>query len=232
MIDICLAGGTEACIMLMTVAGFALLRSLSRNPEPTRASRPFDRDRDGFVLAEGAVTLVLEEAERAMARGAHIYAEVAGYGNCSDGYHITAPDPDGMGAAQAMQMCLDFAGEPPDGVDYINAHGTSTPLNDLSETRAIKKVFGDRAYRTPVSSTKSMTGHLLGAAGALEAAVTVLAIRDRMIPPTINYETPDDECDLDYVPNRARPADVRLALSNSFAFGGHNAVLAFRRFDW
>jgi 3-oxoacyl-[acyl-carrier-protein] synthase II len=230
--DVCIAGGTEASILELTVAGFAQMQALSRrNDDPERASRPFDRDRDGFVLAEGAGAIVLEEAERAVARGARIYAELAGYGASADAYHITAPEPEGLGAIQAMQACLEDAGEPPDAVDYINAHGTSTQLNDASETRAIKKALGDHARRVAVSSTKSMTGHMLGAAGAIEGAVSALVVHDGVIPPTINYEHQDDDCDLDYVPNEARRADVRLALSNSFGFGGQNATLAFRRWE-
>jgi 3-oxoacyl-[acyl-carrier-protein] synthase II len=230
--DVCIAGGTEACILELTVAGFAQMQALSRrNDDPERASRPFDRDRDGFVLAEGAGAIVLEEAERAVARGARIYAELAGYGASADAYHITAPEPEGLGAIQAMQACLEDAGEPPDAVDYINAHGTSTQLNDASETRAIKKALGDHARRVAISSTKSMTGHMLGAAGAVEGAVSALVVHDGVIPPTINYEHQDEDCDLDYVPNEARRADVRLALSNSFGFGGQNATLAFRRWE-
>ncbi|HZA27459.1 MAG TPA: beta-ketoacyl-ACP synthase II [Actinomycetota bacterium] len=227
--DVCLAGGTEAVITPLSMAGFAQMQALSRHPDGARASRPFDAERDGFVLAEGACILVLEEAERAEARGARIYAELAGYGASADAYHITAPEPQGSGAVLAIEATLADAGEPPEAVDYINAHGTSTPLNDASETRALKKVFGDHAYKVPISSTKSMTGHMLGAAGAVEAAVAALAIKEGVVPPTINYETPDPECDLDYVPNESRKADVRLALSNSFGFGGQNAVLAMRR---
>lgn len=229
--DVCIAGGTEASVLGLTVAGFAQMQALTRNPDPARASRPFDRDRDGFVLSEGAGALILEDAERAVARGARIYAEVAGYGASADAYHITAPEPEGLGAIQALQACLEDAGEPPEAVGYVNAHGTSTSLNDASETRALKKALGDHAYRVPVSSTKSMTGHMLGAAGAVEGAVAALVIARGVIPPTINYENPDEDCDLDYVPNQAREADVRFALSNAFGFGGHNAVLAFRRFD-
>ncbi len=230
--DVCIAGGTEAPILELTVAGFAQMQALSRrNDEPQRASRPFDRDRDGFVLAEGAGAVVLEEAERAVARGARIYAELAGYGASADAYHITAPEPEGLGAIQAMQACLEDAGEPPDAVDYINAHGTSTQLNDVSETRAVKKALGDHAHRVAISSTKSMTGHMLGAAGAVEGAVAALVVHDGVIPPTINYEHQDEECDLDCVPNQARTAPVRLALSNSFGFGGQNATLAFRRWE-
>jgi 3-oxoacyl-[acyl-carrier-protein] synthase II len=227
--DVCLAGGTEAVITPLSMAGFAQMQALSRHPDGARASRPFDARRDGFVLAEGACVLVLEEAERAEARGARIYAEVAGYGASADAHHITAPEPQGAGAVLAIEATLADAGETPEAVDYINAHGTSTPLNDASETRALKKVFGDHAHKVAISSTKSMTGHMLGAAGAVEAAVAALSIAEGVIPPTINYETPDPECDLDYVPNESRKVDVRLALSNSFGFGGQNAVLALRR---
>jgi 3-oxoacyl-[acyl-carrier-protein] synthase II len=229
--DTCIAGGTEASLLPLCIAGFAQMQALSRNPDPEKASRPFDKHRDGFVLSEGAGALILEDAERALGRGAHIYAEVAGYGASADAYHISAPEPEGLGAIQAMQAALEDAAEPPDATDYINAHGTSTKLNDAAETRAIKKTLGDHAYRVAVSSTKSMTGHMLGAAGAVEAAVAALAVERGVIPPTVNYETPDEECDLDYVPNSARQADVRLALSNSFGFGGQNACLAIRRWD-
>jgi 3-oxoacyl-[acyl-carrier-protein] synthase II len=230
--NVCIAGGTDATILGLTVAGFAQMQALSRrNDDPAHASRPFDRDRDGFVLSEGAGALILEDAERAVARGARIYAELAGYGSSADAYHITAPEPEGLGAIQCMQACLEDAEEAPDSVDYVNAHGTSTPLNDVAETRALKKVLGDHAYRTPVSSTKSMTGHMLGAAGAVEAGIAALVVQNGVIPPTINYEHPDEECDLDYVPNEPRPADVRLALSNSFGFGGQNATLALRRWE-
>ncbi len=207
------------------------MQALSRNPDPARASRPFDADRDGFVIAEAACVLILEDRERAEGRGATIYAEIAGYGTSADAYHITAPEPQGAGAVLAMQMALTDAGEAAEAVDYVNAHGTSTPLNDAAETRAIKKALGDHAYRAAVSSTKSMTGHMVGAAGAAEAAVAALTVHTGVIPPTINYETPDPECDLDYVPNEARRASVRLALSNAFGFGGQNAVLALRRLE-
>jgi 3-oxoacyl-[acyl-carrier-protein] synthase II len=229
--DVCIAGGTEASILPLTVAGFAQMQALTRNPDPAKASRPFDKNRNGFVLSEGAGALVLEEASRAVARGARIYAEVGGYGASADAYHITAPEPEGLGAIQALQAALEEAGESPDSVDYINAHGTSTQLNDAAETRAIKKALGDHAYRTAISSTKSMTGHMLGAAGAVEAGVAAMAIHSGVMPPTINYDTPDEECDLDYVPNQARQAEVRLALSNAFGFGGHNAVVVLRRFE-
>jgi 3-oxoacyl-[acyl-carrier-protein] synthase II len=231
MADVCIAGGTEASVLPLTLSAFSQMQALTRNPDPTTASRPFDRERDGFILSEGACALVLEAAERATARGATIYAEIVGYGATADAYHITAPEPEGLGAMGAIAACLEDAGEPPDAVDYVNAHGTSTPLNDAAETRAIKKALGDHAQRVAVSSTKSMTGHMLGAAGAVEASVISLAISRGVIPPTINYRTPDEECDLDYVPNEARRARVRFAISNSFGFGGQNAVVAARRFD-
>ncbi len=229
--DVALAGGTEAQLIESTVNGMAKAMALSKNPDPEGASRPFDRDRDGFVLSEGAAVLVLEEADQALARGAHIYAEVAGYGLSADAYHIVAPHPEGIGAVAAMQMALQDAEEDPTTVDYINAHGTSTELNDLAETKAVKKLFGDHAYKVPISSTKSMHGHLLGAAGALEAAIVCMAMENGVAPPTINYEHPDEECDLDYVPNEPRELDIRVAMSNSFAFGGQNASLVFRRFE-
>jgi 3-oxoacyl-[acyl-carrier-protein] synthase II len=229
--DVAIAGGTEASILPLTVAGFAQMHALTRNPDPSIACRPFDKDRDGFVLSEGAGALILEDAERAVGRDARIYAEVCGYGASADAHHITAPEPEGLGAIQAIQAALEEAGEPPDAVDYINAHGTSTPLNDAAETRAIKKALGDHAYRVAVSSTKSMTGHMLGAAGAVEAGVAALAVANGVAPPTVNYHTQDEDCDLDYVPNEARPMDIRLVLSNAFGFGGHNAVVAILRFD-
>jgi 3-oxoacyl-[acyl-carrier-protein] synthase II len=229
MADLALAGGTEAGITPLSLAAFAQMGALSRNPDPAQASRPFDADRDGFVMAEAACVLVLEEEERARARGATTYAEVAGYGTSADAFHITQPEPQGSGAVIAMQMALTDAGEDAEAVDYINAHGTSTPLNDAAETRAIKKALGDHAHRVAISSTKSMTGHMVGAAGAAEGAVAALTISEAVIPPTTNYETPDPECDLDYVPNEARKGEVTLALSNAFGFGGQNAVLAFRR---
>jgi 3-oxoacyl-[acyl-carrier-protein] synthase II len=229
MADLAVAGGTEAGVTPLAMAAFAQMQALSRNPDPARASRPFDAGRDGFVIAEAAGILILEEEERARARGATIYAELAGYGTSADAFHITQPEPQGAGAVIAMQMALTDAGEDAEAVDYINAHGTSTQLNDAAETRAIKKALGDHAHRVPISSTKSMTGHMVGAAGAAEAAVAALAIREGVIPPTVNYETPDPECDLDYVPNEARTREVRLALSNAFGFGGQNAVLALRR---
>jgi 3-oxoacyl-[acyl-carrier-protein] synthase II len=229
MADFAVAGGTEAAITPLALAAFAQMQALSRNPDPAQASRPFDANRDGFVMAEAAGILILEEEERARARGATIYAEVAGYGTSADAFHITQPEPQGAGAVIALQMALTDAGEEAEAVDYINAHGTSTQLNDAAETRAIKKALGDHAHRVAISSTKSMTGHMVGAAGAAEAAVAALAIHEGVIPPTTNYETPDPDCDLDYVPNEARKQDVRLSLSNAFGFGGQNAVLAFRR---
>jgi 3-oxoacyl-[acyl-carrier-protein] synthase II len=229
--DVVLSGGSEAAIVPSAIAGFCSMKAMStRNEEPERACRPFDAARDGFVIGEGAVILVLEKLEHALARGARIYAEVAGYGQSCDAYHITAPDPDGSGAAKAMARALKDAGLKPEEVSYINAHGTSTPLNDKVETMAIKKVFGEFAYRIPVSSTKSMTGHLLGAAGGIEAAASVLSIVHGVVPPTINYEHPDPECDLDYVPNKARTVQVDVVLSNGLGFGGHNATLVFRRY--
>jgi 3-oxoacyl-[acyl-carrier-protein] synthase II len=208
------------------------MKALStRNDEPEKASRPFDRDRDGFVMGEGAVVLVLEEYEHAMRRGAKMYAELVGYGATADAYHITAPCVDGEGAVKCMLRALEDAKLSPDEVDYINAHGTSTKLNDAAETLAIKKVFGERAYKIPVSSTKSMIGHLLGAAGAIEAVATIMTIHTGIIHPTINYENPDPECDLDYVPNEARKKEVNVAISNSFGFGGHNVCLVFKKFE-
>ncbi|MGD0228891.1 MAG: beta-ketoacyl-ACP synthase II [Syntrophorhabdales bacterium] len=230
--DVMVAGGTEANLTPLTVGGFNALKALStRNDFPEKASRPFDMERDGFVVSEGAGIVILEELEHARQRGAKIHAEVAGYGYNGDAYHITAPCPDGDGSIRCMRMALRDAGMSPDEIDYINAHGTSTDLNDASETLAIKQVFGKRAYEIPVSSTKSMTGHLLGAAGAVEAIFAALAIRDQVCPPTINYEHPDPACDLDYVPNTARKHPVNVAMSNSFGFGGTNAVLILRRFE-
>ena len=231
--DVMLAGGAEAPICLLGVGGFSSMRALATNfnDEPERASRPFDARRDGFVIAEGAGVLVLEELEHARRRGARIYAELAGYGATCDAYHMTQPAPEGAGAAECMRACLDDAGLAPEAVGYINAHGTGTPFNDEAETLAVKRVFGAHAMRLAVSSTKSMTGHLLGAAGTVEAAYTVLALARGVLPPTINLEEPDAACDLDYVPRTARRAAVGAALSNSFGFGGTNAVLAFRRAD-
>ncbi|MEW6245437.1 MAG: beta-ketoacyl-ACP synthase II [Nitrospirota bacterium] len=229
--DVMLAGGTESCIVPTAVAGFAAARALStRNDDPPRASRPFDRDRDGFVLSEGAGVVVLEELERARRRGARVYAEVIGYAMNSDAYHITAPPDEGEGAVRCMELAIKDAGIAKDEIGYINAHGTST-FADKIETQAIKQVFGERACRIPVSSTKSMTGHLLGAAGGVEAVFSVLALYRGVLPPTINLENPDPECDLDYVPNRARQASPGVVLSNSFGFGGVNACLLFKRFD-
>ena len=229
--DAIIAGGTEANITPLCVGGFNVMKAIStRNDEPEKACRPFDRDRDGFVISEGAGVLILEELEFALRRGARIYAEVIGFGMNGDAYHITAPSPNGEGATKCMSFALADAGISPDQIDYINAHGTSTPLNDLSETIAIKTVFSDRAYKIPISATKSMTGHLLGAAGSTEAIFSILALRDGIIPPTINLENPDPQCDLDYVPNESREKDVEIAMSNSFGFGGTNAVLIFSAF--
>ncbi len=226
-----IAGGTEACITPMGIGGFNAMKALStRNDEPQRASRPFDAQRDGFVMGEGAGVMVLEELEHAKTRGADILAELAGYGLSGDAYHLTAPAPNGEGAARCIKMAMKDAGLGPEDISYINAHGTSTKFNDEFETMAIKSALGERAYKIPVSSTKSMTGHLLGAAGGVEAIVAVKTIMEGKIPPTINLETPDPECDLDYVPNEAREADVNTALSNSFGFGGTNGCLLFRKF--
>ena len=228
--DAVIAGGAEAAITPLGVGGFAAMKALStRNDEPERASRPFDKDRDGFVIGEGSGVLILEEREHAVRRGAKIYAEVIGYGANGDAHHMTAPAPDGEGAARCMQLALRDAGIAPSEVDYINAHGTSTEYNDANESTAIKKVFGEHGARLAVSSTKSMTGHMLGAAGAVEGVYSALALHHGVIPPTINYDTPDPACDLDYVPNQARKADIKVALSNSFGFGGTNACVIFRR---
>lgn len=230
--DAIIAGGVESTITPLAVGGFNAMKALStRNSEPEKASRPFDKDRDGFVMGEGAGIILLEEMEQALKRGAKIYAEIVGYGLTGDAYHITAPAPNGEGAARCMAMALKDAGIRPEEVGYINAHGTSTDYNDLYETIAIKTVFKEHARKIPVSSTKSMTGHLLGGAGGVESIFTVLTIFQGVIPPTINYETPDPNCDLDYVPNVARKAEVRVALSNSFGFGGTNAVLVFKKFE-
>ena len=230
--DVFLAGGSEASIVEIGLAGFGAMRALStRNDEPERASRPWDRDRDGFVMSEGAGIVVVEELEHAKARGAKIYCEITGYGLSADAYHMTAPPPDGEGAARAMQLALNHARLSPDQVDYVNAHATSTDIGDICETRAIKKVFGEYAHKVPISSTKSMTGHLLGGAGGVEMAACALAIRDSVIPPTINLENPGEECDLDYTPNVARERKVRVALNNSFGFGGHNATLVAAAFE-
>ena len=227
-----IAGGTEANITPLTIGGFNSMKALStRNDEPEKACRPFEKNRDGFVVAEGAGILILEELQFALKRNAKIYGELIGYGYTSDAYHITAPSPDGDGAVRCMRMAIKDARLKPEDVEYINAHGTSTPLNDLTETIAIKKVFGDRAKKIPISATKSMTGHLLGAAGSTEAIFTILAIQDGIIPPTINYEEPDPQCDLDYVPNAARRQPLNIAMSNAFGFGGTNATLVFKKFS-
>lgn len=230
--DVAITGGSESVICPLAVGGFHAMKALStRNDQPEKASRPFDRDRDGFIISEGAGVLILEELEHALARGAKIYAEVAGYGLSSDGYHMAAPPEDGNGAARCMRMALQDAGMSPEDLDYINAHGTSTPLNDVVETRAIKTVFGDQAYKLAVSSTKSMTGHMLGGAGGIEAVFTALAIKHQIAPPTMNLENQDPECDLDYVPNQARKMKIRAAMSNSFGFGGTNAVLIMKQYE-
>jgi 3-oxoacyl-[acyl-carrier-protein] synthase II len=229
--DVMITGGVESTITPLGISGFNAMRALStRNEAPEKASRPFDRDRDGFVMAEGSGIMILEALEHALERGANILAEVIGYGLTGDAHHMSAPAPEGEGMARCMQMALDDAGVAPEEVDYINAHGTSTDLNDSFETKAIKTVFGEYSYKVAVSSTKSMTGHLLGGAGGLESAIAVLTIKHGTIPPTINYENPDPECDLDYVPNVCREADVRTVLTNSFGFGGTNAALVFRRY--
>jgi 3-oxoacyl-[acyl-carrier-protein] synthase II len=229
--DAMITGGVESVVTRTCIAGFGAMKALStRNDDPDHASRPFDRDRDGFVVGEGSGMMILESLEHAQARGAKIYAEVVGYGMSGDGYHITSPPPDGEGASRCMQAALDNAGITADQIDYINAHGTSTPLNDLYETRAIKKTFGAAAHSVPVSSTKSMTGHLLGGSGGVETIFTALAIRDSILPPTINFENPGEECDLDYVPNKAREKEVTYAMSNSFGFGGTNASLILKKF--
>ena len=226
--DVMVAGGMEGAVTEFAMGGFNSMKALStRNDDPEAASRPFDKDRDGFLLGEGAGSLILEEFEHAKARGAKVYGELVGYGMSADAYHITLPKPGGGGAARAMQGALNDAGANPEDVGYVNAHGTSTPANDVTETLAIKTVFGDHAYRMPVSSTKSMTGHMLGGAGAVEAVISLKALVEGVIPPTINYTTPDPECDLDYVPNEARKAEPEFALSNSFGFGGHNVSLLF-----
>ena len=226
-----ICGGTEAAVTPLSFAGFASARALStRNDDPTHASRPFDRDRDGFVMGEGTGILILEELEHALSRGAKIYAEIVGYGMTCDAYHMTAPVPGGAGAARAMQLCLKDAGLTPAQISYINAHGTSTPANDSTETKAIKTALGESAYKAAISSTKSMTGHLLGGSGGIEAVAAVMAVANDRVPPTINLENPDPECDLDYVPNQSRAQTVEVALSNSFGFGGHNVTLAFKKY--
>jgi len=229
--DVAITGGSESTICPLAVGGFNAMKALSRNNEnPEKASRPFDRDRDGFIISEGGGMLILEELEHARSRGAKIFAEVIGFGLSGDGFHMAAPPEDGNGAVRCMQMALDDAGLAPGDIDYINAHGTSTPLNDVVETRAIKTVFGEHANKLAISSTKSMTGHMLGGAGGIESVFLALSIHHQIIPPTINLENPDPECDLDYVPNKARETTIRTALSNSFGFGGTNAVIAMKKF--
>jgi 3-oxoacyl-[acyl-carrier-protein] synthase II len=226
-----IAGGTEANITPLTIAGFNAMKAIStRNDAPEKASRPFEKNRDGFIVSEGAGILILEDLEFALNRGARIYAEIVGYGYTGDAYHITAPPPDGEGAARCMRMAIRDAGLKPEEIDHINAHGTSTPLNDATETQAVKAVFGEYAKKIPISATKSMTGHLLGAAGSTEAIFTILSLRDGILPPTINYEEPDPECDLDYVPNVARRTPIQVAMSNAFGFGGTNATLIFKKY--
>lgn len=229
--DVMVTGGAEAPITRMAVAGFCANTALSTNPDPKTASRPFDKNRDGFVIGEGAGIVILEELEHALSRGAKIYAEIVGYGATGDAYHITAPAPGGEGGARAMKMAIEDAGLRPEDIDYINAHGTSTEYNDKFETMAVKDVFREHAYKVAMSSTKSMTGHLLGAAGAVEAIITVRAIQESILPPTMNYETPDPECDLDYVVNAARPKEINAAMSNSLGFGGHNATIVFKKYQ-
>lgn len=230
-VDYIIAGGTEAPITNMSFAGFSSAKALSLNDDPKKASRPFDKDRDGFVMGEGSGIMILESLETALERGAHIYGEIVGYGATGDAYHITAPAEHGEGAARAMQMALDDAGLSPNQVDYINAHGTSTALNDKFETEAIKTVLGDYSKHVAVSSTKSMTGHLLGAAGGIEALISIKSITDSIVPATINYENPDPDCDLDYVPNEARKQNVDVVMSNSLGFGGHNVALVFKKYQ-
>ena len=230
--DVMIAGGSEAAVTPLSVGGFASMRALStRNNEPTRASRPFDKDRDGFVIGEGAGICIIETLESAKTRGASIYAELVGYGSTSDAFHLTGQPEDGHGAVRSMKMALKKAGVQPADVDYINAHGTSTPVNDPTESKAVRHVFGEHAYKLAMSSTKSMTGHLLGAAGGLEAGITALAVKHQIAPPTINLDHPDEECDLDYVPHKARPMKIRYALSNSFGFGGTNGTLLLKRYE-
>jgi len=227
--DVMITGGSEAALTPLGYSGFCAMRAMSQNEDPDSACRPFDKNRDGFVMGEGAGILVLEEYEHAVKRGASILAELAGYGSTGDAYHITAPDPEGLGCIKGIENALEDAGIAPEEVDYFNAHGTSTPLNDPSETKCIKEVFGEHAKKLAISSTKSMTGHLLGAAGGIEAVISVMAIKDGFIPPTINLNEPDPECDLDYVPNKGREADVRCVVSNALGFGGHNGALVFKK---
>jgi 3-oxoacyl-[acyl-carrier-protein] synthase II len=229
--DAILAGGAESCIEPLAVAGFINCKALSESTDPSRASIPFDAERHGFVMGEGAAILVLEEYEQALSRGAKIYAEVVGYGNTADAYHITSPDPEAEGSAACIRLAAQEAGITGDEEIYVNAHGTSTHLNDLTETRAYKRVFGEKTYKFHFDSTKSMTGHMLGATGAVEAAACALALRDGIVPPTINYKVPDPECDLNYTPGTAVKADLQFALSTNLGFGGHNACLAFKKFD-
>lgn len=229
--DAILCGGSEAPLTNMSFAGFSSARALSTNPDPKTACRPFDKNRDGFVMGEGAGVLLIESLESALKRGAHIYAEVAGYGATSDSFHVTRPDPEGRGAIRSMQMAIDDAELTPDQVDYVNAHGTSTEANDSTETQALKAVFGQGAYDLAISSTKSMMGHLLGASGGVEAILSIKAMEEGIVPPTINYETPDEVCDLNYVPNKAVKKEVNVAISNSFGFGGHNATLLFKKYE-
>lgn len=229
--DIMVTGGAEATITPLSLAGFCSNKALSTNPDPASACRPFDRNRDGFVMGEGAGILVLEELSHAKSRGARIFGEICGYGCTCDAWHITAPHPDGTGGVKSMEKAIADAGIKPEEIGYINAHGTSTPLNDSCETKVIKKVFGDYSCKVPVSSTKSMTGHLLGAAGAIEAVITAMALREGFLPPTINLAEPDPECDLDYVPNKGRPTPIRYALSNALGFGGHNAAIIMKRYE-
>ncbi|MCM3411967.1 beta-ketoacyl-ACP synthase II [Metabacillus litoralis] len=229
--DVMITGGAEAPLTEMSFAGFTANKALSTNPDPKTASRPFDKDRDGFVMGEGAGIIVLEELEHALARGATIYAEIVGYGATGDAYHITAPAPNGEGGSRAMKMAIERSGLNANEIDYINAHGTSTPYNDKFETLAIKEVFGEHANKLAISSTKSMTGHLLGAAGGVEAIFSILAIKEGILPPTINLQTPDPDCDLDYVPNEARKQEINTALSNSLGFGGHNATIIFKKYQ-
>ena len=229
--DIMFTGGAESAITPLSFAGFCSNKALSTNPDPTKACRPFDKDRDGFIMGEGAGVLVLESLEHAQNRGATIFGEIVGYGCTCDAHHITAPDPEGIGGIKSMQFAIADAGIRPEDIGYINAHGTSTPLNDVGETRVIKRAFGEHAYKLAVSSTKSMTGHLLGAAGAIEAIITAMALKDGFLPPTINLVNPDPECDLDYVPNTGRPAQINYALSNALGFGGHNASIVLKKYS-
>ena len=230
-LDVVVAGGAEATITKFAASGFNNMGALSKSQDKSRASIPFDKERDGFIMGEGSVMLILEELEHARARSAKIYGEIVGYGATADAYHITSPDPEGTGAIKAMELSIGEAGITTEDVGYINAHGTSTPINDKYETNAVKKVFGERAAQVPISSTKSMTGHMLGAAGAIEAAITCLALRDGVLPPTVGYKVPDEECDLDYITEGARKADIEYAITNSLGFGGQNATLCLKKFE-